>query len=200
MKPVLIFDLSGVLVGIRGPESLAELSGGRITREDFFRFWSVSPWAHRIHLGACTPHEFAVGAVEELGLAIMPEAFLENFRSWLQGPYPGALDLLARLRPRYAIACLSNAHEIDVARFRGEFDLTSYFDRCFFSNEMQLRKPDPECYRSALRDLNVSADQALFFDDGAENVEGARAVGMRAYLTDGLDALRTQLIALGIVQ
>ncbi|MCC3313775.1 HAD-IA family hydrolase [Nocardia africana] len=45
-------------------------------------------------------------------------------------------------------------------------------------------KPDPAAYRLTLEALEVTADQALFVDDHAPNVEGARAMGMRAMLFD----------------
>ena len=39
----------------------------------------------------------------------------------------------------------------------------------------------------------------LFVDDRAENVEGARAVGMQAHLFTGIDDLRDVLVATGLV-
>ncbi len=40
-------------------------------------------------------------------------------------------------------------------------------------------KPDPKSYRMALEQVKAQAGEAVFVDDAAENVEGARSVGMQ---------------------
>jgi len=47
-----------------------------------------------------------------------------------------------------------------------------------------VRKPEPQAYHFVAAALGVAPAECLFFDDEAENVDGARAVGMRAYLVD----------------
>lgn len=56
-------------------------------------------------------------------------------------------------------------------RIREELRLDEAFDRCFFSNEIGLRKPDPDCYRRVVEGLGVSAEEIVFFDDSRECVE-----------------------------
>jgi putative hydrolase of the HAD superfamily len=136
----LVFDLAGVLLDFGGPESVHKLSDGRIGDEDFFRFWSDAKCAHDFHCGRCTPEEFARQAVRELGLRVTPERFLAEYQTWLLGPYPGALELLERLRPQYRVACLSNTDAVNVRKFDEELQLQNWFDECFYSNEMGLRK------------------------------------------------------------
>lgn len=194
----LVFDLAGVLLDFGGLDSIAELSGGRTGAEAFSLFWSRSRWADDLYRGACSPEEFAEGAVTELSLTASPAKFLAAFRTWLRGPYPGAFDLLRDLRPHYRLACLSNTNPLDVARFRGELQLHERFDRCFFSNEIGLRKPDPDCYRHVVEDLGVRPGEIAFFDDSLECVSGARDVGMRAYQCDGIEAVRNTLRQLDI--
>jgi putative hydrolase of the HAD superfamily len=45
-------------------------------------------------------------------------------------------------------------------------------------------KPAPRAYEIALDGLRVEPEQCLFFDDETECVEGARKLGLRAYLVD----------------
>jgi putative hydrolase of the HAD superfamily len=52
------------------------------------------------------------------------------------------------------------------------------FDHVTFSYELGIVKPDAAIYRDALRGLDVAPGEALFLDDKAENIEGARAVGL----------------------
>jgi len=45
-------------------------------------------------------------------------------------------------------------------------------------------KPDPAAYQAVLRALMVGPEAAVFFDDEAPCVAGARAIGLRAFLVD----------------
>jgi putative hydrolase of the HAD superfamily len=196
--PALVFDLAGVLLDFRGPDSLHAMSDGRLGEVEFFRFWSEASCAHDIHCGRCSPEDFAKRAVREFGLNVTDERFLTECRAWFRGPYPGAMELLDGLRPLFRTACLSNAHELDVSRFEQELQLQSRFDRCFYSNEMGLRKPDAAAYLHVSAELDVPPAEIDFFDDSLENVNGARAVGMRAHHVTGFGDLQMRLRELGI--
>jgi HAD superfamily hydrolase (TIGR01509 family) len=63
------------------------------------------------------------------------------------------------------------------------------------SGEEKLLKPDPAIYYRALDRFGLKPSEALFVDDRAINVEGARAVGMYAHLFTGADDLRVRLRA-----
>src|SRR5687768_4077696 len=195
----LVFDLAGVLLDFGGPESLHKLSDGRIGDEEFFNFWSQATCAQDFHCGRCTPEEFAWQAVRELGLRVTSERFLEEYQTWLRGPYPGALDLLEVLRPGYRVACLSNTDPINVRKFDEELHLQNWFDECFYSNEIGLRKPDPMAYLHVSKALDVPINQIAFFDDSIACVEGAAAVGMFARHVTGFGDLRIQLNRMGVL-
>jgi len=67
-----------------------------------------------------------------------------------------------------------------------------------FSCEVNLIKPEEAIYRKLLSMLNVKADELVFFDDKAENIAGARAVGMEAILWKNAENARRELISLGV--
>lgn len=52
------------------------------------------------------------------------------------------------------------------------------FDGVVISGEVGLRKPDPEIYALAAREVGVPTEQCVFVDDIAANVRGAVAAGM----------------------
>lgn len=189
----LVFDLAGVLLDFGGPESMHKLSDGRIGDGEFFRFWSAAKCAHDFHCGRCTPEEFAWQAVRELGLRVTSEQFLAEYNTWLRGPYPGALELLEVLRPQYRVACLSNTDPVNVRKFEEELRLQNWFDECFYSNEIGLRKPDPQAYLHVSEALDVPPGEIAFFDDSVECVEGAIAVGMHGQHVTGFGDLRIRL-------
>jgi putative hydrolase of the HAD superfamily len=56
-----------------------------------------------------------------------------------------------------------------------------YFRARVYSDELQLRKPDPRMFEAALRGLALRADEVVHIgDDVVADVAGAKAVGMRA--------------------
>ena len=196
----VVFDLADVLLDFAGLESLARLSGGRIGPAEFSRLWS-SPLADALYRGACTPDDFAIGVVAQLGLPVSPDMFLRAFAAWYRGPFPGALELVEHVRTSAIVACLSNTNALDVARFRTELDIDRRFDRCFFSNEIGLRKPDRASYRYVLEHLGFSQQphHVILLDDNPTNVEAACAAGLRAYEVRGTAAVQSCLSSLGLL-
>jgi glucose-1-phosphatase len=195
---VMLFDLGGVLVYFDGITPLLALSGNALSREDARRFWLMSPSVRRFETGQSGPEEFAAAAVAELGLAIAPESFLQQFVSWDRGPMDGALNLLDSLRPYFLMACLSNNNELHWRRLRDEMGLAERFHRCYLSHEIGLMKPDWEAFDYVVRDLATSPESILFLDDNPECIAAARAVGMNAYRACGVQEVRAVLSSLGL--
>jgi glucose-1-phosphatase len=196
---ILLFDLAGVLLDFRGIESSWEISDGTVSTQTFGNFWSKSPIADRLYRGQITPEQFAADIVVEWSLKVTPAQFLTSFRQWLAGPYPGAFELLARLRGHHTLACLSNTNILDCARFRSELGLHKRFDYCFFSNEIGLRKPDISCYQHVLKQMAAQKTDVIFFDDNIECVDGARAAGIAAHQCAGVEPLVETLGILGLL-
>jgi putative hydrolase of the HAD superfamily len=104
-------------------------------------------------------------------------------------PDVGVAETLVELRQRgIPTALVSNSTE-DVALVWAETPFAGLFDAAVFSATAGFMKPDPEIYELALRELPVSASEALFVGDGAnDELEGARVVGMTPVLVQpGVD-------------
>jgi HAD superfamily hydrolase (TIGR01509 family) len=94
-------------------------------------------------------------------------------------------------------ALLSNMPHDMVRHVRQQFDWLDQFDHLTFSAEVSLIKPDAAIYQHSLRGVGVAASEALFVDDKEPNVEGARAVGLRALRFLSVEQLRSDLQELG---
>ena len=71
----------------------------------------------------------------------------------------------------------------------------------FVSCRTGVRKPDPEAYLGAARELGVPPAECLFVDDREANVRAARQVGMPALrFTGDVEALRAELCACGLLE
>jgi putative hydrolase of the HAD superfamily len=95
------------------------------------------------------------------------------------------------------VGLLSNMHPEMVAHCRRQFTWLKDFDFVTFSGEVRLIKPDPAIYQHTLRGLRVNAADALFLDDRETNVQGARALGIRAIRFQSVAQLRGDLQAIG---
>jgi HAD superfamily hydrolase (TIGR01509 family) len=80
---------------------------------------------------------------------------------------------------------------------RQQFTWLDQFDHLTFSAEVSLIKPDAAIYEHSLRGVGVAASEALFIDDKEPNVQGARAVGIRAIRFQSIEQLRSELRELG---
>jgi FMN phosphatase YigB (HAD superfamily) len=76
---------------------------------------------------------------------------------------------------------------------RQQFRWLDQFDHLTFSAEVSLIKPDAAIYEHSLRGVGVAASEALFIDDKEPNVQGARAVGIRAIRFQSIEQLRREL-------
>lgn len=84
------------------------------------------------------------------------------------------------LRPRFKTGILSNSFVGAREREQDAYGFQDMCDTIVYSHEVGYRKPDPAAYRIVCERLGVAPGEVLFLDDVQANVDGARAVGMRA--------------------
>lgn len=117
------------------------------------------------------------------------------------GPIPGTVAILDELKakgtPLYAI---TNWHQDKFRETRARFAFLGHFRDIVVSGDERLIKPDPAIYRLLLDRNGLEAGSCLFIDDNAANVQGARAVGMKAHHFTSPEALRAELAGLGVLQ
>jgi putative hydrolase of the HAD superfamily len=133
---------------------------------------------------------------DALPTTVVSELFDADALSWRD--YRTAMwDLAAAFRARgQRTAMLSNGVPEIISRIRAERALDSWFDVVIVSCEVGVCKPDPAIYRTCIDQLGVSPALSLFVDDRLENLEGARAVGLRTFHFTGessVGRLRTLL-------
>ena len=195
----ILFDLGGVLVDWDGTTPLVELSRGRLSTEQARRCWLQSAWVRQLETGQCQALEFARGMLDELKLdaSLAPERFLEAFRSWDKGPFPGAEEILKQLQSRHALACLSNNNALHWSNPPLQ-SLLKHFRHCFASFETGLMKPDRAAFEHAVRAMGLPPEVILFLDDNIECVLTARGMGLAACQAIGLAGVRETLANAGI--
>lgn len=177
----VIFDFGGVLMRTedKGPRTrLAERYS--LTYEELDRLVFESPSGAQAARGEISEEEHWRQVCEGLGV---PEgeraAFQEAF--WGGDRLDARLvEYIRSLRPRFKTALLSNAWSTLREALKNRYEILDAFDEVFISCELGLVKPDPRVYEEVTRRLEISPEEAVFVDDWFPNIEGARAVGLKA--------------------
>jgi len=95
--------------------------------------------------------------------------------------------LIKPLKQKYSVYGLTNwsAETIPLAMKR--YDFFADLDGMVVSGEEEIVKPDPALYRILLERYGLKAEESLFIDDNAANIETARQLGFRVvHLTGDL--------------
>ncbi|MGC3999423.1 MAG: HAD family phosphatase [Anaeromyxobacter sp.] len=113
----------------------------------------------------------------------------QDGRSWTRYHEP-VWDLALAFRAAGGRTAMLSNGVPEVMRFvRQDRPLERWFDTVVVSCEVGVAKPDPAIYALTVERLGVAPGEALFVDDRAVNVEGARAAGLRALHYAGPGAL-----------
>jgi HAD superfamily hydrolase (TIGR01549 family) len=178
----LLFDLGRVVLDIDFGKTLACWAGhagcevahlvGRFSRDDIYR---------RHETGDISDAEFFEGLRSSLGVKLSDAQFLEGWNAIFAGEMPGIAALLARAAARVPLYAFSNTNNAHVEHFSLEYaGVLGHFREIFLSSAIGLRKPDAAAYDHVVKAIGVDPERIVFFDDLAENIEGAKACGLTA--------------------
>jgi putative hydrolase of the HAD superfamily len=119
---------------------------------------------------------------EKLAVQVTAEELVAAIRF---DAYPDALPALRELRERdLRLVCVSN-WDCSLPQVLGRIGVGELLDGAVSSAVSGARKPDPAIFQRALELVECRPDEALHVGDtAAEDVEGARAAGIRALLID----------------
>ena len=92
---------------------------------------------------------------------------------------PGTMELLDYLKPKYHLHLITNGfQEVQHTKLSGS-GLEPYFDTLTVSEEVGVKKPNPEIFLYALRKANATAQESIVIgDEMAVDIDGARAAGI----------------------
>jgi len=176
----VIFDMGGVLLrsetesGRRKWEARLGLQEGELARIVFGSAVSARASVGKASESDVWKHVAETFALDNAQLHELITDFWSG--DWIDQTL---VQFIRDLRPRYKTGILSNAWLGARAVITQEFGLGSTVDIIVISAEEGVQKPDARIYRIAAERLGVSPEEVVFVDDMAENVEAARAIGMR---------------------
>jgi putative hydrolase of the HAD superfamily len=191
-RVVLDIDFSKVVAcwaGHAGCEP-AHLAGRFSWRDEFYQ---------QHEKGEISDAEFFAALRALLGVELSDAQFLQGWNEIFAGEMPGIAPLLQRAAQRLPLYAFSNTNAAHVEHFSETYaGVLGHFREIFLSSAIGLRKPDAAAYDHVVKAIGVPASRIVFFDDLAENIDGARACGLTAVHVTSPDDVAHALAALGI--
>jgi glucose-1-phosphatase len=182
-----LFDFGAVLYDIepvRTIQALANLSSDG----DFLKNIELDELFHNTlfleyEQGRISTIEFRKNIRELFKIGAFPDEAVDlAWNQTLIGPFDDAFELVSEFKSSGKLYLLSNTNELHQNYFGKECkDLLNLFEHCFYSFEMNMRKPQPEIYRAVLKSIGFRPKEILFIDDSVLNIEAAKALGINVY-------------------
>ncbi len=184
----IVFDLGGVLLNIDPQRTIDAF--GRLGMEQLIGNSGLTydhDIFYQMEQGKVTPDEFRKGVSE---LLPSPVAFEQIDAAWtaMLIDFPAIrVKLVQNLRRQYKVYLFSNTNAIHVSRFHSifrdqhGFEVSSLFEKDFYSNEIGYRKPSPESFQEIIRLSGIKPEETLFVDDSHKNVEAAISCGLKGF-------------------
>lgn len=193
----LIFDLFGVVITFDENSVYRRLAKYCPDSEKAFHGMQGLVSTPDLITGRLTLRQLHQRLVADHGLALEYEAF---YNSWLT-PYtaamPGVASMLRELSGRYRLVLLSNVDRYYFDVVRNHHRELDHFAVQLLSCELGVAKPSDAAFVAALRASDAKPSECYFIDDKAENVDAAKALGIRGHVFTTAQALRDALVKEG---
>ncbi len=190
----IIFDLGNVIIDLDIDRTWLSLK--HWLGDDFeMKLKNISPDNDifiQFEIGKISEEEFFETLRQLMDAPLSIKLLKEAWNAMLLQIPPQRFEMLSQLKERYNVFLLSNTNKTHVDWVDGylrtvynftiqDFD-ERYFHKPYYSHLIHLRKPDTDIYEYVLKDAQLKADETLFIDDNAHNIEGAKKVGLQTIL------------------
>ena len=190
----IVFDFGGVLVDWNPHHLYDKYFGSREKAEWFLSNICLYSWNLQMDGGK----PFAEGVAElQAEHPEWSEAIAIYHTRWIEmmnGEIEGMASVIRRLKMAgYGVYGLTNWSAETFPMVRDTYPVFQEFDGIVVSGEEHLLKPDAAIYKCLLERYALQAEESLFVDDNADNVAGARNVGMKAIQFTSAEELEREL-------
>ena len=195
MHKAVLLDLGGVVLDIdfhRVFDSWAKDSG--VDKSLFYHQWSQDKAYKQHEVGEISFQQYSAHLTRTLGVSMSDACWQKGWNALWVGAYGAVIELLPQLAQKYTLCAFSNTNATHAASFNHHFGTElSHFETLYLSQKVGQRKPDPKAFLSVCERMGYAPKDVVFLDDILENVTGAKAAGLEAYLTRGETQVASQL-------
>lgn len=183
----IIFDLGGVLIDIDFRKTKdAFIASGIENFDAYFQQSFSNPLFANLEKGLIEPVDFYQAFREESGIHLPNETIIRNWNALLGDFRKSSIEFVGKLKKDYRVFLFSNTNIIHYEAFMGLFSqqfgndhFHEYFEKAYYSHEMNLRKPDVESFQFIIHENGLNAAETIFVDDTLLNIEGAKLAGLQ---------------------
>jgi putative hydrolase of the HAD superfamily len=197
----VLFDYGLVLTGPADVAARAEMQRVLGVEDELVQaaYWRYRDAYDRgVLSGVAYWHEVAGDVGRTLDAESLAALIAADNALWTQPNQP-MIDWAARLqRAGIKTGILSNLGDEMEAGVRARFAWLTEFTHHTFSHRLGMAKPDVAIYLHAAEGLGVEVGEILFVDDRIENIDAARAVGMKAVQYAGHEGFVAEMEASGL--
>ena len=194
-RPVIVFDIGGVLVGWDPKFLYRKMFNGDEEKVDFF-LTEICPYSWNLEQDKGRSFEEAIAEKITEFPEYEPQirAYHERWMETISDAFPETVRLLADLRARdYMLCALTNWGAEKYVLLRERFDFLNWFEETVVSGEVGVLKPDPAIYQILLERIQCEAEQCVFIDDREANVVAASQLGFDGILFTSAENLEMEL-------
>jgi len=201
MTNTIIFDLGKVLIKWDPRNLYRKIFTDEEEMEYFLEQVCTSEWNEAQDAGRTWAEGIALLQPKFPKYKAEIAAFESRWPEMLDGPVEGTVDILKTLhsKQRHRLYALTNWSSETFPIAKAQFDFLQLFEGILVSGEEMLKKPDPRIYQLLLDRYQIVANESVFIDDSARNVEGARKMGIPSILFESADQLKRDLFGFGVV-
>ena len=188
----IIFDLGNVLIDLDLAKTDSELE--RVLGSRFRRGLSENGAElvfEQFEMGLLSEDSFVDILRSCSHSAASRTTIIDAWNAMLLGFQTQRFEMLKNLQQAgYQLFVLSNTNtthlewvyqHLEKAHGIMDFD-QQFFTKTYYSHLLRLRKPNTNIYEFVLQDASISPSETLFIDDNADNIFGAKAVGLQTVL------------------
>lgn len=190
----LIFDFGKVLVDYDFEHVVKDFFAPGEDSSEFLSILSDPEFVHRCDL-ELIPFAELVKEMQEKHpqYARQFQLFSERYIEFMTGEMPGMREYMQALKERgYRLYGLSN-WGTTVLQVIEKYPIFQLLDGSVISYQLKITKPDATIYQTLLEKYNLKAEECVFADDKAENIEGANRVGMQGILFENKEQYEREL-------
>jgi putative hydrolase of the HAD superfamily len=191
----IVFDLGGVLIEWRPRYIVKSFTTSTDLQTKILEdiFFSVD-WLE-FDAGKMTMEYAVRHFADKIGCTTSEtRRLLEAYRDSL-APFPYTEPLLEKLTRRgYRLFVLSNINGDIMTHLQDRFTFWHRFNGIVASGVVGISKPNPAVFEYLLSTYGLSPPTTLLVDDTAENIDGAKSIGMQGILFTSVEDLENILL------
>lgn len=193
----IVFDIGNVLASFRWKDLFADLgfTGDAFERIAAATVQHPTMW-NEFDRSFMSDEEIIAKCIERAPEYEKEIRRLFHTTELLVEEYEYSYGWIQELKERgYKVYLLSNYGKtsFEAARDKGRLSFLPLVDGGVISYEVKIVKPEPGIYEVLLERYGLKAEECVFLDDRAENVEAARKLGFHGIVVEGYEQSREEM-------